>query len=78
MLASADNLCKVMIDRMSMSGSRVWGGGTGGPDPPENHKKIEFSSNTGPDPLKNLSYQASIQCLAIICPPAKRHLMAFR
>ena len=45
-----------------MHGSR---GGTGGPDPPpppppppppappENHKNIEFLSNTCPDPLKN-------------------------
>ena len=32
-----------------MRGSR---GGTEGPDPPENHKNIEFLSNTGPDPLK--------------------------
>ena len=44
-----------------MCGSR---GGTGGPDPPENHKNIGFSSNTGPDPLKNRSYQVSIQCWA--------------
>ena len=29
------------------------GGGGGGRDPPENHKKIGFLSNTGPDPLKN-------------------------
>ena len=28
----------------------------------------------GPDPLKNHSYQASIQCWANIGPPAKRHL----
>ena len=53
-----------------------WGGGwTGGPKPHplalENHKAIGFLSNTGPDPLKN---QASIQCCAIIDPPAKRHL----
>ena len=37
-----------------------------------------FSGNTGPDPLKNRSYQASIQCWAIIGRPAKCHLMAFR
>ena len=49
--------------------------GTGGRDPfPENHKNIGFFSNTGPDPLKITSYQASIQCWAIIGPPAKRHL----
>ena len=60
-----------------MCGSR---GRTGGPDPPplENHKNIGFSSNTGPDPLKNRSYQTSIKCWAIIGTPAKRHLMAFR
>ena len=34
-------------------------------------KNIGFLSNTGPDPLKN---QASIQCWAIISPPAKRNL----
>ena len=28
-------------------------GGTGGPEPLENHKNIVFLSNTGPDPLKN-------------------------
>ena len=27
-------------------------GGTGGPDPPENHKNIVFLSKTGPDLLK--------------------------
>ena len=27
----------------------------------KNHKHIGFSSNTGPDPLKNRSHQASIQ-----------------
>ena len=59
-----------------MCGSR---GETGGPDPPlKNYKSIGFSSNTGPDPLKNRSYQASIQSWSIIGTPAKRHLMAFR
>ena len=54
------------------------GGGAGGPDPPpEKSQNIGFSSNTGPDPLKNHCYQASIQCWAIIGTPAKRHLMAF-
>ena len=53
-------------------------GGTGGPDPAEKSQNIGLnSSNTGPDPLKNHSYQASIQCWAIIGRPAKRHLMAF-
>ena len=52
-------------------------GGTGGPDSPlKNRKNIGFLSNSGPDPLKNQSqsYQASIQCWAIISTPAKRHL----
>ena len=59
-----------------MCGSR--GGGAGSRTPLKNHKTIRFSSNTGPDPLKNRSYQASIQCWVIIGTPAKRHLMAFR
>ena len=37
-------------------------------------KTIGFLSNTGLDPLKNHSYQSSIQCWAITGPPAKRHL----
>ena len=54
------------------------GGGDRGPDPPlKNHKNIGFSSNTGPDPLKNCSYQSSTQWWAIIGTPAKRHFMAF-
>ena len=60
-----------------MCGSRG-GQGSGPPPPLKYHKNIGFSSNTGPDPLKNRSYQASIQCWAIIGTPAKRHLMAFR
>ena len=48
-----------------------------GPPPLKNHKNIWFSSNTGPDPLKNRSHQARIQCWTIIGTPAKRHLMAF-
>ena len=32
----------------------------------ENYKNIRFLSNTGPDPLKNHSYQSSVQCWAII------------
>ena len=47
------------------------------PPPPEKSQNIGFSSNTGPDPLKDSSYQASIQCWAIIGTSAKRHLMAF-
>ena len=53
------------------------GSGSGPPPPPENHKNIGFLSNIGPDPLK---IQASIQCWAIIGPPAKRNAIsvAFR
>ena len=36
------------------------GGGRGSGPPLKNHKIIGFPSNTGPDPLKNLSHQASI------------------
>ena len=32
----------------------------------ENYKNIGFLSNTGPDPLKNHSYQSSVQYWAII------------
>ena len=61
--------------------ARIQGGngvGENGSRPPlENHKAIGFLSNTGPDPLENKkSYQASIQCWAIIGSPAKRHLNA--
>ena len=49
------------------------GGGQGVPTPPENHKNIGFPSNIGLDALKSRSYQASIQCWAIIVLPAKRH-----
>ena len=60
-----------------MCGSRERGG-QGVRIPLEKSKNIGFSSNTGPDPLKNRSYQASTQCWVIIGTPAKRHLMAFR
>ena len=50
------------------------GGGQGVRTTLKNHKNIGFSGNTGPDPLKNRSYQASIQCWANIGTPAKRHL----
>ena len=43
--------------------------GTGGPDPPppmKNHKNTGFSSNTGPDPLKNRSCEARILYWAFI------------
>ena len=42
-----------------MCGSRGGGGGTGGSDPPENHKNIGFLSNTSLDPLKNHKATAS-------------------
>ena len=47
------------------------------PPPLKNNKNIGFSTNIGRS-LKIHSYQTSIQCLAIIGTPAKRHLMAFR
>ena len=51
-------------------------GGQGVPPPPlKNHKFKGFLSKIGPDSLqKSKSYQASIQCWAIIDPPAKRRL----
>ena len=54
-------------------------GGTGGPPPPppppppENHKTKGFFRWSG-SPEKSQSGQTSIQCWAIIDPPAKRHL----
>ena len=75
--------CKFVSDSMDinnvwiMSGFRGGDRGSGHPPPLKNHKNIGFSSKTGPDPLKNRSYQASIQCWVIIGTPAKRHLMAF-
>ena len=48
-------------------------GGTGS-GPPEKSQNIGFPSNSGRDPPeKSQSHQASIQCWAIIGPPAKRH-----
>ena len=49
-------------------------GGQGSGLPLKNHKNIGFPSNIGPDPLKSQSYQASIQCSAIIGTPVKHHL----
>ena len=46
-------------------------GGTGGPDPPWKFKNIWFLSNKIRIPWKSQSYQSSIQCRAIIGPPAK-------
>ena len=37
-------------------------GSSSGPPPPEKSQNIGFSSNTCPDPLKNRSCEASIQC----------------
>ena len=56
-----------------MCGSRGGGGGAAmGSEPPplKNHKNLGFSSNTGPNPLKNRSYKACIKCWAIIGTPA--------
>ena len=50
-------------------------GGTGGLEMKKNHKNIVFLSNTGPDPRKCQSYQASIQCRGIISMPGKHHLL---
>ena len=49
------------------------GRGTGGPDPPENHKNIGFPSITGLDLLKITKQQSQHSMWAIISPPAKRH-----
>ena len=38
-------------------------GGTGGPDPLENHKNIGFFSNTGPDPLKIVKLPSQLSIL---------------
>ena len=45
-------------------------GGQGSGPPGKLQKNIGILSSTGPDPLKSQSYQASIQCWAIIGPPA--------
>ena len=49
-------------------------GDRGSGPPLKNHRNIGFLRNTGPDPEKSQSYQASIQCWAIIGTPAKRNL----
>ena len=51
-----------MRDHIRSSGGGGGGSGSGPPPPLKNYQNIGFSSNTGPDPLKNRSYQASIQC----------------
>ena len=53
--------------KYGMGGSRE---GTGGPDPPKNHKNIGFLCNTGPDPLKKPKLPSQHSMLAIIGPPA--------
>ena len=51
------------------------GGDRGSGPPLKNHNNIGFLSNTVPDHMKkSQSYKASIQRVAIIGPPAKRHL----
>ena len=52
------------------------GEGTGDPDPPpwKNTKyRVSYQYRSG-SPNKSQSYKASIQCWAIVGPPAKRHL----
>ena len=45
------------------------------PPPLKNHKNIGFSQQYWSEsPEKSQSYKASIQCWAIMGPPAKRHL----
>ena len=51
---------------------RVW------TPPPENHKSVGFSSNTGPDTLKSQSCQASIQCGPLSARQRNAIPMAYR
>ena len=75
LLPMCNECCKkVLSSTQDMCGSRGGNRGSGPPPTLKNHKNIGFSRNTGPDPLKNRSYQASIQCWDIISTPAKRHL----
>ena len=75
-------VCTCNLDNILVMSSATWScadpeGGQGvRTSPLKNHKNIRFSSNTGPNPLENRSYEASIQCWAIIGLRAKRHLMA--
>ena len=53
-------------------------GGKGDQDPLRNHKNMGLLSNTGPvweSPEKSQSYQAGIQCYAIIGTPVKHNLI---
>ena len=50
------------------------GSGPPPPRPMENYKNIGFLSKTCLDPLEISRLPSSIQCWAIIGPPAKRHL----
>ena len=51
----------------TMGGPRGRTGGPDAPPPEKSQKNIRFLSNTGSDPLKKTqSYQASIQCWAIV------------
>ena len=70
-------ICDVLqAEYENMCGSRGGDRGSGlPPPPPEKLQNIGFLNHTGPDPLKESQiYQSSIQCWAIIGPPAKRHL----
>ena len=61
---SSESLSHVVNTKISWKlHVRIQRGGRGqGSGPPlKNHKNIGFSSNTGPDPLKNRSCEASIQ-----------------
>ena len=89
-MVRADNIChcityfhilhQVVKLSFGISLVRVCGmygpkGGNRGSGPHlKNHKNIGFPSIIGPDPLKSQSYQATIQCWAIISRQAKCHL----
>ena len=72
-----EHFLKHSCERISLN-VRIQRGDGGVWTPLKNHKNIVCSSNTDPDPLKNCSLQASIQCWAVIGTPTKRNLMAFR
>ena len=74
---SSESLSHAVSTKISwnyMCGSREGDRGSGPPPPThplKNHKNTGFSSNTGPDSLKNRSCEASILCWAFIGMPAK-------